>query len=367
MPSNEHLTARFRRLFRRLQNQTLSRLKKYPAAIPHLPAWQAFIERARPYELYRINPLYLGEKLGWLPNLTLDMLTYAVAENLWRLHWEARCPSCGGLLQQGEHLGELHGKQTCNHCGWEGEISLDREVTVDVSISPQVRSLPAEQRENPAFQQDVAKRLGHLSALALINRPLFREMLGVQTLPSDQSLGVERLVIFFSDLKGSTALYERLGDARAYQLVRAHFDVIFRAVEAEGGAAVKTIGDGVMGTFFEPQAALRGITAALRGLDEVNRRENLRGEDRLRLKVGVHTGACIVVTLNHRLDYFGTTVNVAARLSDLSAGEEIILSERILANDEIRQWVHSVGELQLMETTLRGMSQPMAAYRMRLR
>ncbi len=367
MPSDKHSPTIFRRLFRRLENQALSRLDKYPIAVPHLPDWQAFIERARPYELYRINPLYLGEKLGWRPNLTLDMLTYAVAEGLWRLHWEARCPACGGLLQQGEHLGELHGKQVCKHCGWEGEIALDQEVTVDASISPQVRSLPATQRENPSFKQAIAKRLGHLPALALINRPLFREMLGVQTLPPDQSLGVERLVIFFSDLKSSTAMYERLGDERAYQLVRKHFDVIFRAVEAEGGAAVKTIGDGVMGTFFDPQAALRGITAVLRGLDDINRQENLRGEDRLRLKVGIHTGACIVVTLNHRLDYFGTTVNIAARLSDLSAGEEIILSQRVLANDEIRQWAHSVGELQVMETALRGVSQPIEAYRMRLR
>ncbi len=347
-------------------HNTLARLNRYPEAAPHLPALDAFLRRAAPYELYRVNPLYLGEQLDWMPNLTLDMLTYAAAEDLWRLHWEARCPACGGLLQEGEHLGALHGHQACMACGWEGEIALDREVTVDVTLNPAVRDLPPAQRDNPAFRQAVAERLGHLPALALVNRPLFRELLGAQTLPPNQSLGVQKLVVFFSDLKGSTALYERLGDARAYQLVRAHFDAIFQAVEAEGGAAVKTIGDGVMGTFFEPEAALRGIAAALRGLEAVNRREALHGEDRLRLKVGVHMGACIVVTLNHRLDYFGTTVNVAARLSDLSAGEEVVLSETVLADPAARQLAESLGETQPLHTTLRGLSRPIAAYRLRV-
>lgn len=342
------------------------RLKKYPQAARYWPALRDFVARARPHELHRINPLYLAERLRWGRNETLDVLTYAVAENLWHLHWEAYCPACGGLLQEDEHLGALHHHQVCRACGWEGEIALDRELAVEASVSERVRRLPLSTREDPDFRRKVQSRLGRLPALALVNRPLFRELLGAQTLPSDQSLGVESMVVFFSDLKGSTALYERLGDAQAYRLVREHFTVIFDAVEAEGGAAVKTIGDGVMGTFFEPQAALRGITAALRGLDEVNRREDLRGKDRLRLKVGVHMGACIVVTLNHRLDYFGTTVNVAARLSDLSRGAEVVVSEALLQDAAARRLARSLGEIQPMETTLRGLSRPITAYRLRV-
>ncbi len=346
--------------------QRLDRLKKYPLAAKHAPALRDFVARAQPYELRRVNPLYLAERLRWSRNETLDVLTYAVAEDLWRLHWEAYCPACGGLLQESGNLGDLHHHQVCRVCGWEGEIALDRELAVEASLSEDVRRFPPEERDNAAFRQTVQSRLGRLPALALVNRPLFRELLGAQTLPPNQSLGVERLVVFFSDLKSSTALYERLGDAQAYQLVRAHFDVIFQAVEAEGGAAVKTIGDGVMGTFFEPQAAMRGIAAALRGLEAVNQRHDLHGENRLRLKVGVHMGACIVVTLNHRLDYFGTTVNVAARLSDLSGGDEVVLSETLLTDPATRQLVASLGETRPLHTTLRGLSRPISTHRLRV-
>jgi class 3 adenylate cyclase len=62
----------------------------------------------------------------------------------------------------------------------------------------------------------VNARLGRVPALALINIPPFRELVTSQLLPEGQSLGVRRLAIFFSDLRGSTALYHRLGDTAAY-------------------------------------------------------------------------------------------------------------------------------------------------------
>ncbi len=346
--------------------QLLNRLQKYPSASRYLPRFRQFIAAAAPHELYRVNPRYLAERLDWQQNEVLDVLTYAAAESLWQLHWEAYCPDCGGLLESGEHLGDLHGHQHCEACNWSGDIALDRQVTVDASLCDTVRRLPAGRRENEAFRREVETRLGRMPALALINRPLFRELLGDQTLPPNRALGVQRLVIFFSDLKGSTAMYERLGDAEAYRVVNEHFQVLFDAVEQAGGAAVKTMGDGVMGTFFTPAAALQGIAASIRGIRALNERLGLRGEDKLHLKVGLHSGACIVVTLNHRLDYFGTTVNVAARLSDLSRGDDVVLSAAVLEDMDAREIVHTLGEVQPLETTLRGLSQPMEVYQLRL-
>ncbi|GAB4531587.1 MAG: adenylate/guanylate cyclase domain-containing protein [Anaerolineales bacterium] len=346
--------------------QRLNQLEKYPLAARSLARFRQFIAAAAPHELYRVNPRYLAEKLAWGQNETLDMLTYAAAEDLWRLHWEAYCPACGGLLDSTEHLGDLQAHQHCQACNWRGAIALDQEVIVDASLNEQVRRLPRRERENPAFQRAVEERLGRMPALALINRPLFRELLGDQTLPPNQALGVQRLVIFFSDLKGSTAMYERLGDAEAYRVVNEHFQVLFAAVEEAGGAAVKTMGDGVMGTFFDAQAALKGIAGSMRGIRALNERLGLRGDDALRLKVGLHSGACIVVTLNHRLDYFGTTVNVAARLSDLSQGDDVVVSAAVLEDMNARQTIHTLGEIHPLEASIRGLSRPLNVYRLRV-
>src|SRR6185312_3715437 len=97
------------------------------------------------------------------------------------------------------------------------------------------------------------------------------------------------LTFLFTDLKGSTALYDRVGDIKAYDLVREHFDLLNKIVAAEEGAVVKTIG----------------------GVGHDGKDEG-QGEDLL-LKIGIHEGPCLAVMLNDRQDYFGQTVNIAAR------------------------------------------------------
>ncbi len=170
-------------------------------------------------------------------------------------------------------------------------------------------------------------------------------------------MGVQNLAVFFSDLKRSTRLYQQLGDARAYELVRAHFDIVFDAVDWHGGSAVKTIGDGVMGTSFDSASALHGVTESIMGLDELNKQAGLSEEDCLHLKVGLHTGACIVVTLNGRLDYFGSTVNIAARLSDMAQGREVLLSKRVLDDPGARAFAEKMNCDQEQAAALRGVMQ----------
>jgi len=73
-------------------------------------------------------------------------------------------------------------------------------------------------------------------------------------------------MVFFSDLKQSMQLYQRMGDAQAYTLVREHFDIIFAAVERYGGSAAKTIGDGVMGISFDSASAPKGVVDSVIGV-----------------------------------------------------------------------------------------------------
>src|SRR5215208_5954994 len=92
------------------------------------------------------------------------------------------------------------------------------------------------------------------------------------------------------------------------------------------GTVIKTIGDAVMAAFMNPLDAVRAAVAMLDEMEAFNRDHS----DRLLiLKIGLHKGASIAVTLNDRLDYFGQAVNIAARIQSLAQAEEIYLSGEI--------------------------------------
>jgi len=160
---------------------------------------------------------------------------------------------------------------------------------------------------------------------------LFRELFGQEVLAPDQHVSVGRMAILFTDLVGSTAMYERLGDASAYGLVRRHFDLLRGAITAHDGRIVKTVGDAVMASFDHPRDAVRA------GLDCIRALRGLRGPDGgpsgLRLKVGVHAGSCLAIEANGSTDYFGRTVNVAARVESLARPDELVVSWAVLADE----------------------------------
>ena len=97
--------------------------------------------------------------------------------------------------------------------------------------------------------------------------------------------------------------------------MRAHFRVLNEIVAAEAGAVVKTIGDAVMATFPTPD---RALAAALRMREAMRQLNETHGREDLLLKIGIHEGPCLAVTLNERQDYFGQTVNIASRVQGLA-------------------------------------------------
>ena len=164
----------------------------------------------------------------------------------------------------------------------------------------------------------------------------FRDLFANEALRPGEQISVGSLTIVFTDLRGSTQLYTEIGDAPAFGLVMDHFDVLRAAINAEGGAVVKTIGDAVMAVFRRPAPALRAMANAQSMLTE----QNHSGRP-LHLRAGIHYGACIAVTLNDRLDYFGTTVNLASRLEGLSSGHDIIVSEAVRYDPEVTELLAS--------------------------
>ena len=173
-----------------------------------------------------------------------------------------------------------------------------------------------------------------LTAHRVTTMQAFRDLFATEALRPGDEVGIGQVTLMFTDLRGSTALYARIGDARAYQLVREHFAYMTEAVRAQNGGIVKTIGDAVMAAFSDPADAVRAALAIQRNVAQFNRAHSLADADGLVIKLGLHGGSCIAVTLNERLDYFGSTVNLAARLQGQSKGGDIVVSQA-LADDPL--------------------------------
>ncbi len=154
----------------------------------------------------------------------------------------------------------------------------------------------------------------------LVTTQAFRDLFRSESIPSQGGLALKNLTVLFTDLKGSTELYSRMGDMRAYGLVGEHFGILREVVAERGGAVVKTIGDAVMASFPTPAPALEAAMVMNREIGKV-------GD--LELKIGLHAGPCIAVDLNERLDYFGQTVNIAARVQAIADSRQIVCTDPV--------------------------------------
>lgn len=191
---------------------------------------------------------------------------------------------------------------------------------------------------------------------------VFRDLFSSEVLRAGEEISVGSMTLMFTDLRNSTKLYRDIGDAPAYGKVREHFEVLEQAVAKEGGAVVKTMGDAVMAAFRTPVSGLRAIW-------NVQKELTARGVPPLSIKIGLHHGPCIVVNLNDRLDYFGSTVNIAARLPNFSSGGEAIFSESIRNDPEVTQYLERnamPNSIQRFQGEIRGFDRPMDLWRTRI-
>jgi class 3 adenylate cyclase len=172
-----------------------------------------------------------------------------------------------------------------------------------------------------------------LTGERVIAMPAFRRLSPEQLLRPGDNAEIGWIAIMFTDLKGSTELYDALGDAPAYNLVRDHFSFLADRVQRNHGFVVKTVGDAVMAAFSRPD---HGVRAALAIQDDIASFNAARGAGAtpIVLKLGLHAGPCIAVTTGDVLDYFGATVNVAARLENQCRGGEVIVSEAVARETE---------------------------------
>src|SRR5579859_6001054 len=195
-----------------------------------------------------------------------------------------------------------------------------------------VRTLPTVFIAAEELHDLLGKRRPFLTAKRMLSNQTFRDVFKADNLDIDQRLKITSLTFLFTDLKGSTALYERVGDLAAFDLVRAHFRALLEIIASEKGAVVKTIGDAVMATFVKPEYAIVAGLKMRAAMDALNAE---RGTDDLVVKIGIHEGPCLAVMLNERQDYFGQTVNIAARVQGLATSQAIHVTGGVIDAPEV--------------------------------
>jgi len=235
-----------------------------------------------------------------------------------------------------------------------GPLRLSVENRADVRLIPSVFIAGDE------LHHLMARRRPFLTAKRLLSNQTFRDIYRADTLNVDQRLKITSLTFLFTDLRGSTELYERVGDLAAFDLVRAHFRLLNAIVAGETGAVVKTIGDAVMATFPTPD---RAVAAALKMREAMQRLNEERGREDLLLKIGMHEGPCIAVNLNERQDYFGRTVNIASRVQGLATSREILATGAVIADARATDVLEQNGLAPVAQSVaIRGIANEVSVY-----
>ena len=162
------------------------------------------------------------------------------------------------------------------------------------------------------------------------------------------------VTILFTDMEGSTGLTQRVGDAKAQELVRAHNTIVREALKAHGGAEIKHTGDGIMASFPLASSAIDCAAAIQRACDSHTREHP---ETPLRVRAGLNAGEPVA----EESDLFGTAVQLAARVCSHAQPGQIVVS------DVVRQLAAGKSFLfsDLGEVALRGFEDPVRLYEVR--
>ncbi|MFP4365303.1 MAG: adenylate/guanylate cyclase domain-containing protein, partial [Spirochaetia bacterium] len=191
----------------------------------------------------------------------------------------------------------------------------------------------------------------------------FRDLFDAEVLKPGIRISISNLVIMFTDLKNSTYLYDTYGDSKAFSLVNDHFDAITQLVRENNGGVVKTIGDAVMAAFTVPRDAFR---TAL----EIQEKFGTPVTDTPKfsdfvIKLGIHQGPCIILNLNDNLDYFGSSVNKAARVQGESKGDDIVISDTLYNNEDVKKLIREYRlESETFTKPLKGITETAELFRL---
>lgn len=218
----------------------------------------------------------------------------------------------------------------------------DNEASEIVALIPDARMA----RLDEGFVSPYESRAG---------RAAFDEFLGgVPMSVSALDAGGDVVTVLFTDLTDSTRLTQRLGDAKAQELVRTHNAIVREALGAQGGSEIKHTGDGIMASFTTASRSLECAIAIQRGVADYR---NSHADVPLAVHAGINAGEPVA----EEADLFGTSVQLARRICDTAGSGEILVS------NVVRELVAGKGYLfaDRGDAILRGFEEPVRLYELR--
>src|SRR6266436_2829403 len=374
--------------------------------------------------LCRVNVLDFAAKTGLDEERAIAAFLHAARLGLFELSWNVLCPSCGGVLEAGTTLKSVDREEY--HCAWCAagyQPILDEIVEVTFTVSRRVRRIAAhDPNELPLaeyFRQvfwgsgidvpDDFEQLIEEIVLDTVELPPGEKALLSLQLPAEFVIVIDPVThtTQFLDVKGEPTrerqnlsllfdkvlsptetvelrpgplrlslenrtdtrvlpglwiagdkLHELLGRRKPFLTAkRLLTNQVFRDIYG-----TDTIGDAVMATFSTPD---RAVAAALRmreAMHRLNDGRNGNGHDLL-LKIGIHEGPCLAVVLNDRQDYFGTTVNIAARVQGLADSRSILATGSVVKHPQASNLLATSGLTPVAQhRALRGIAEELAVY-----
>ena len=164
----------------------------------------------------------------------------------------------------------------------------------------------------------------------------FRDLFSDQVLRPGDEIRLRNITFMFTDLVDSAKTFEALGDAESFSIVRDHFALLGDIIRQHQGSLVKTTGDGVHAAFLTPESGFNAAVEMQKAVQSSNRKN--KGKD-VSIRIGLNSGSSLSVTLNNQLDFYGSTVNMAARLEGFGEPDEIVTLKRFAEDPVVSRLV----------------------------
>ena len=265
------------------------------------------------------------------------------------LEWIYHCPVCGHIAYEAPSLHQASSQNFCTICNKVFNNTLDTNIEVCFSIHPRLKMLDPTFKMN--YIADIEKNIRNgkyrtwdtpdaIRGVEIIQNNLYRELMRSEVLIGTQVLPLKNATILFANITNSTKLYASLGDQKTFLLIKDYVRILSDIIRKCGGVPVKTIGGVVMGSFIDPSEAFQAAVKALRLL--IKHSQNKPVNERIEIKMGLHSGPVLMVTLNNLLDYIGLTVNSALDITYTALPNEIVISQALFNNRSIKRTILSV-------------------------
>ena len=179
------------------------------------------------------------------------------------------------------------------------------------------------------------------TAAMVISLQDFKDLFPQEAIAPGEEISMSSIAVLFTDLKGSTSLYNTVGDVPAFNFVQSHFRYLTEFIARHHGGLYKTMGDAVMASFSKSSDA---VHAAIEMQNEWSRFIREYGNhSNVKLKIGIHEGSAIAINNKGRMDCFGSTINIAAHTQRLSTGGDIVLSSEVYNDIQVKELLNHNG------------------------